>query len=31
MAAILYQMFNPEESADEFAREREERSRRELY
>jgi PPOX class probable FMN-dependent enzyme len=31
MAAILYQMFNPEESAEEFAREREERVKRELY
>lgn len=31
MAAILYQMFNPEESAEAFAREREERVKRELY
>ncbi len=31
MAAILYEMFNPEESAEDFAREREERVKRELY
>lgn len=31
MAAILYEMFNPEETAEEFAREREERVKRELY
>lgn len=31
MAAILYEMFQPEESADAFAREREERTARELY
>lgn len=31
MAQILHQMFNPPESVDEFALEREERARRELY
>jgi hypothetical protein len=31
MAAILHQMFQPEESLEAFAREREERTARELY
>jgi hypothetical protein len=31
MAAILYQMFRPEQSAEDYAREREDRVRGELY